>query len=244
MSLPPFCFRANVLAENKTPGSATFLPMEADGETMSRAESTIVGLVIGITCPASLFVLWWWVAAALYICHVFSIPESGVPAAAFTGLGIGILLDIFCLKNWITKFYSLDLKLTVLAYLFWSAVAVAFFMGLPFGNIALGTLAGLYIGRKQYHAGASENLFAGSARNVSIFTALVTGAEAFPIGVLALGEQSVVASLRAIGLDQSLTTGLMGAGLLGVGCLVLMVVQFWCTKTAAALAFRIGKNVA
>ena len=119
---------------------------------MSRAESTIVGLFTGIICPASLFVLSWWVVAALTIYGVFSIPESGIAASAFTGLGLGILLDILGLKNWITRFYGLDVKLTVLAYLFWSAVAVAFFMGLPFGNIALGTLAGLYVGRKQYYA--------------------------------------------------------------------------------------------
>ncbi len=209
---------------------------------MSRAESILVGLFIGIMWPASLFVLWWWAAAALSIYHVLPIPESGVPTAAFTGLGIGIVLDIFCMKNWLTGFYSLDVKLTVLVYLFWSAIAVAFFMGLPFGNIALGTLAGLYIGRKQHHAGASGDLFARTARNVSIFTALVTGTEAFPIGVLALGEQSVVASLRAIGLDQSATTGLRGVGLVSLACLALMAIQFWCAKSAAALAFRLGKE--
>ena len=206
---------------------------------MSRAESTIVGLFIGIICPASLFVLFWWVAAALTIYGVFSIPESGIATAAFTGLGLGILLDILGLKNWITRFYSLDVKLMVLAYLFWSAVAVAFFMGLPFGNIALGTLAGLYVGRKQYYAGASRDLFARSARNVSIFTALVTSAEALPIGVLALSESITVAALRTIvGLDPSVTTGLIGVGLVGVGCLALMAVQFWLTRTAATLAFR------
>jgi len=201
----------------------------------------MIGLFIGIICPVSLFVLCWWVAAALTIYGVVSIPESGIAAAAFAGLGLGILLDILCLKNWITRFYSLDVKLTVLAYLFWSAMAVAFFMGLPLGNIALGTLAGFYLGRKQYHARASRNLFARSARNVSIFTALVTGAEALPIGIMALREQTVVAALRAIvGLDRFVTTGLMGMGLVGTGCLVLMVVQFWCTRTAAALAFRLG----
>jgi len=210
---------------------------------MSRAESTIVGLVIGIICPLSLSVLWWWVAAALTIYGVFSIPESGIATAAFTGLGLGIALDILGLKNWIARFYSLDVKLTVLAYLFWSVMAVAFFMGLPFGNITLGALAGLYVGRKQYHAGASRDLFARSARHVSLFTALVTGAEALPIGVLALDEQIIVAALRAIvGPDQFVTTSLMGVGLVGVGCLALMVVQFWCTKTAAALAFRLGKR--
>ncbi len=210
---------------------------------MGRTGSIIVGLVIGIICPLSLFVLWWWVAAALSIYRLFPIPESGIATAAFTGLGIGIVLDILGLKNWITRFYSLDVKLTVLAYLFWSAMAVAFFMGLPFGNIALGTLAGLYVGRKQYHTGASKSLFARSAKNVSIFTALVTGAEALPIGILALDEQSVVATLRAVaGLDQSVTAGSIGVGLVGVGCLALMAVQFWCTRTAAALAFRLGKN--
>ena len=199
-----------------------------------------MGLVIGIIFPLSFFVLCWWVAAALTICGLFSIPDSGIAAAALTGLGLGILLDILGLKNWIARFYTLDVRLTMLAYLFWSAASVAFFMGLPFGNIALGTLAGVYIGRKQYHARASRDLFARSARNTSTFTALVTGAEALPIGVLALGEQSVVATLRAIGLDQSVTTGLIGVGLVGVGCLVLMAVQFWCTRTAAALAFRVG----
>jgi hypothetical protein len=227
----------------KAPGYAAFLPMEVDGETMSRAESIIVGLLIGIICPLSLFVLGWWIAAALTIYGSFSIPDSGVATAAFTGLGIGIVLDTLGLRNWITRFYGLDVKLTVLAYLFWSAMAVAFFMGLPLGNIALGTLAGLYVGRKQYHAGASGDLFARRARNVSIFTALVTGAAAFPIGVLALGEQIIVAGLRAIGLAQFATSGLMSVGLVGVGCLVLMVVQFWCTRTAAALAFRPSKNV-
>lgn len=218
--------------------------MEAARETMSKAESTIVGLFIGIICPASLFVLCWWVAAALSIYGVFSIPESGIAASAFTGLALGIVLDLRCLKNWIARFYSLDAKLTVLAYLFWSAMAVAFLMGLPFGNIALGTLAGLYVGRKQYHEGASGDLFARRARNVSIFTALVTGAEALPIVVLALGEQIIVAGLRAIGLAQFATTGLMGVGLVGVGCVVLAVVQFWCTRTAATIAFRLGKDVA
>jgi len=228
----------------KAPGYATSLPREAKGETISRAESTIVGLFIGVMCPASLFVLWWWVAAALTIYHVFSIPESGIATAAFTGLGLGIVLDLLCLKNWITRLYSLEVKLTVLAYLFWSAMAVAFFMGLPFGNIALGTLAGLYVGRKQHHAGASGDLFARSARNVSIFTAMVTGAEALPIGILALGEPSIVAALRAIGLDQFVTTGLLGVGLVGAGCIVLVVVQFWCTRTAATIAFRLGNDVA
>ena len=212
---------------------------------MSRAESTVVGFVLGIMCPLSLFVLWWWTAAALAIYHVLPIQEGGIVAAAFAGLGIGIVLDFFRLKNWITRFYNADVKLMVLTYLFWPAIALAFFMGLPFGNIALGTLAGLYVGRQQYHAGGSGDTVTKAARNVSIFTALVTGAEALLIGFLGLHEPITVEVLRVVaGLDQSVTTGPIGIGLVGALCIVLMVVQFWCTRTAAALAFRLGKNVA
>jgi hypothetical protein len=212
---------------------------------MNRAESTVIGFVVGILCPASLFVLLWWSAAALAIYHVLPIPDSGIAVVAFTGLGVGIVLDVLCLKNWIAGFYHASVKLMALAYLFWSAIAVAFFMGLPCGNVVLGTLAGLYVGRKQHHVGASREMFARAARNVSLFTALVTSVEALPIGLLGLHEEIIVEALRAVaGLDQSVVTGPLGVGLVGIGCVVLMIVQFWCTRTATALAFRPDKNVA
>ena len=210
---------------------------------MSRRESTVVGFVVGILCPASFFVLWWWVAAALSHYRVLPIPESGIAIAAFTGLGIGIVLDIFHLKKWITRFYNADVKLIILVYLFWSVIAVALFMGLPFGNLALGILAGLYVGRKQYHAGASEDYFTKAARNVSIFTALVTSVEALPIGLGALSEAVVAQALRSVvGLDQSATAGSVGVVLVGAVCVALLMVQFWCTRTAAVLAFS-SRNV-
>lgn len=212
---------------------------------MNRAESTAIGFVVGILCPASLFVFLWWSAAALAIYRVLPIPDSGVAVAAFTGFGIGIVLDVLCLKNWIARFYHVSIKLMALAYLFWSAIAVAFFMGLPCGNVVLGTLAGLYVGRKQHHIGASREMFARAARNVSLFTALVTSAEVLPIGLLGLHEDVIIEALRAIAkLDQSVVTGPLGIGLVGIGCVVLMIVQFCCTRTATALAFRSGKNVA
>ena len=209
---------------------------------MSRLESIVVGFVTGILSPLSLFVLCWWTTAALVSYHVLPIPDSGIAVAAFTGLAMGVVLDVLRLKNWIAKFYTVDVKLMVLAYLFWSTIAVAFFMGLPFGNIALGTLAGVYVGRRQYHTGESGQSFPKAARNVGIFTALVTGAEALPIGLLTLDERRIMGLLEAVvGLDQSVTTGPIGIGLVGLVCVVLMVVQFWCTRTAAWLAFGLGR---
>lgn len=212
---------------------------------MSRSESIVVGLAVGILCPVSLFVLLWWTTAAFTIYDVLPIKVSGIVTAAFTGLGIGILLDILFLKNWIAGFYSANTKFMVTAYLFCSVVAVAFCMGLPLGNLALGTLAGLYVGRRAYHAGESGSRFRKAARNVSIFTALVTSAEALPIGLLALEHDRYIAEmlLTVVGLGQSDATGPAGVGLIILLCVVLMVVQFWCTRITAALAFRPSRNV-
>ncbi len=209
---------------------------------MSRLESRIIGLFIGIMCPVSLFVLFWWTAAALTIYNILLIPENCITIAAFTGLIAGVVLDVFHLKKWITKFYNADMKLMVFAYLFLSIMAVALFMGLPFGNIALGTLAGLYVGRKQYHSRASTEVFVRNIRNVSIFTTLVTGAEALPIGILARGEPIIVEILQALwGLNQFATTDLNWLSLVTIVCLALSFIQFLCTRTAATLAFKIGK---
>ena len=208
---------------------------------MSKTESIAVGLVVGILCPLLLFILCWWSVAALVIYQVLPIPESVITVAAFTGLVAGVVLDALYLRKWIAQFYSADMRLMVLVYLFCSVIAVAFFMGLPLGNIILGALAGVYVGRRQHHAGGSKELFPRPARTVSIFTALVTGLEALPIGLLALGEGMFAELLEQIvGLEVSAITGTVGIGLVGLLCVVLVAVQFWCTRTAAWFAFGHG----
>ena len=65
-------------------------------------------------------------------------------------------------------------------------------MGIPVGNIVLGTLAGAYIGRREYHAARSGESVSKTIMKASLFTAILTGAEALPIGFLALNEGWVV----------------------------------------------------
>ena len=217
------------------PGPAPDLP-----SMMNRTERTIIAAVTAVICPASLFFLFWWISAALSISGMLPLSEGWIAAAAISGLCLGAVLDILCLNRWIGNFYSINTKFLLLAYLFWSAVAVALLMGLPFLNIALGILAGLYMGRKQYHAGSARDTFAKTARNVSCFTTFVTGAEALPIGVLALGEDIGKIFGSAVGLVQSVAGGPMGIPLVIVICVLLMVAQYWCTRAAARFAFKLG----
>ena len=122
---------------------------------MTKTESVVVGFAVGILCPLLLFVLFWWVSAALTIYHVLPLPESGIAVAAFIGLALGVALDVLYLRSWISEFYRADMRVMVTVYLCCSMIAVSFFMGLPVGNLVLGTLAGAYIGRREYHTARS-----------------------------------------------------------------------------------------
>ncbi|MDY7078503.1 MAG: hypothetical protein SXV54_16430, partial [Chloroflexota bacterium] len=209
---------------------------------MTKTESVAVGFVVGILCPLLLFALCWWITAMLVIYHVLHIPEIGIAVAAFTGLALGITLDVLYLRRWIPRFYSVDVRVMMLVYLCCSVIGVAFFMGLPGGNVVLGTLAGIYVGRREYHAVGRGESVSKTIRRASLFTAIVTGAEALPIGLLALNEDWVVEWLqRVTGMEAEAVTGLFGIGLVVVLCAVLMAVQFWCTKTMAWIAFGYGR---
>jgi hypothetical protein len=208
---------------------------------VSRVESIIVGSFLGIACPLSFFVLGWWTSASLAMSQVLPISESGIAALAITGLCVGILLDAFFLRKWTVRFYTFDLKLIAPVYLFWSAVAVASLMGLPFANLVLGTLAGLYVGRRAYHAGTNEEKFRIVARSASILTGLVTSGEEAVIGVLVLRDSSVVNSIGTVtGLEESIIAGPIGIVFVVIACVMLFIVQFWCTRTAARFAFRVS----
>ena len=204
---------------------------------LTKTETIAVGLVVGILCPLLSFILFWWVAASLSIFHVLPIPESGITAAAFTGLGLGILIDARYLGSWIPQFYSVELRVMALVYLGCSLVAVASFMGLPLGNLILGTLAGVYVGRRQFHTASSQVSALKTIHQASLFTALVTGTEALAIGLLALGEDWVIEELEGIiGVSSSVAAGWFGIGLVVVLCAALMIVQFWCTSTTARIS--------
>ncbi|HEY46889.1 MAG TPA: hypothetical protein G4O14_08905 [Anaerolineae bacterium] len=116
--------------------------------TINRVEKVAISIFIAIASPASLFVLLWWSTSALAMSRVLKIQEDTIIIASLLGLGIGILVNIFFLNDLRESFYDFGYKFLIPLYFFWSAIALAFFMGMPFGNLLLGTLAGLYYGRR------------------------------------------------------------------------------------------------
>lgn len=204
---------------------------------MTKTETITVSLIVGIICPALLFVLLWWSSAALAI--YVPIPERLIIMTALSGLAAGIVLDIIYLKKWSLQFYHLKMWFLVLVYLFCSAIATAICMGLPLGNLVLGTLAGAYIGRRAFHSTQSRRMFSQTAKKVAVFTAVITGAWTLLIGICALSEEVVIDFFQSVmGLTPAIISGPVGIGLVILCGFILMIGQYWCSKALAWKMFR------
>ena len=208
---------------------------------MNKFETTSIGLFVGIACPFLGFVAFWWTSALLHL-QGFPVPEGMIKAAGLTGLGLGCLLDVVFLRRWVGKFYTANPWLIVMIYLGLCVVAVGSFMGVPVGTFSLGIAAGVYIGRREHHRQADGVLAATTFHKVAIFTASVTTLAALPIGILALqSEQEILRWLEnTFDLNRNSLQGDGGFILIGVLCVLLFVMQYWSTRMAGRLAFRIG----
>jgi hypothetical protein len=206
---------------------------------LEKKEYYLIGTFLALLIPFMIGVLFWWTVAALDIFKIVAVSERIIAIAAITGLAIGILLDFVYLKKWITKFYEMNRVISIPLYLFCSLMAVAFFMGVPVGNLFLGLLAGIYIGRKYHYLKSDQASFASASKNVSIFSAFVTSIEALPIGLLALQEESIIHSInRTLGLILFHANKIVDVLLIVILCGVLFWIQFFVTRFGAELSFR------
>ena len=207
---------------------------------MSKIESIIVGLFLGITCPLLTFVTFWWSAALLHM-HVAGFPVRVVIASAFAGLAVGLILDVLFLRSWVRRIYRANLWLMGVCYLGLCTVAVAFFMGLPVGTLTLGVVAGVYMGRRESYARDDWSRAAPVLRKTALTVAAVTTVGALPIGILALSQRDVLRILeRLSGFDPARLQEWPGFVLIGGLCALLFVLQCWFSKKAGLIAYGIG----
>jgi hypothetical protein len=206
---------------------------------IGKTESVIIAVFLFIAFPFTFFVLAWWGSLML------STPEKAIPVCAFAGLGVGIAVVISGLRTWLSRFYSAGKILTVPLYLFWSAIALAFFMGLPIGVVTLGLLAGFYAGRKGYHAGMTTNGFKKYVLKVCVFTSIVTGFVSLAMGILAVQDARTMQHiLMLVGMSSLGATASGRAVLVVIAVPVLIGVQYWLTSRMAWWGFGFGRKKA
>jgi hypothetical protein len=206
---------------------------------MRKTESIVIGLLLGIAIPFLTFVVFWWTTALIHL-SIPSIPIEVVIAAAFTGLVVGVVLDLAYLKRWIKGFYTANPRVLATLYLGLCIVAVALFMGLPVGTLILGVGAGIYVGRRRRIALAGNTTSALSIRHTAFFAASVTALAALPIGLLALDDRSVIGLLETRLFFGHVQIGSMtGPALIASLCCILFAIQYGCTLAAGKLSYRL-----
>jgi hypothetical protein len=206
---------------------------------MRKTESIIVGLVLGITIPLLTFVVFWWAMALIHF-SIPSFPVEVVIAAAFTGLLVGILLDLVYLKRWVKGFYTANPWMLMVFYLGLCIATVAVFMGLPVGTLIVGVGAGIYVGRRRRVASAGITTSTLSIRKTAAFAAFVTAMAALPIGLLALDDPNIISMVETrLLFDHIQINSMTGPALIVLLCCILFAVQYGCTLAAGKLSYRL-----
>jgi hypothetical protein len=187
----------------------------------TKIEHFALGLILAPLAPIAGLLGFWWTSYAL-------LPESWIPFCALVGLALGILADIFLLKNMVARAYRLGTLFWLGVLLFYSVGTFGFFMGLPVFNAALAIPVGFVVGGKL----ARETADRARVRRLSLRTctlttvlmALVCTASAF-FALMSPSTSSDLSGMLGLGFEvtPAMIWGIIlvgGTGLLAVNWLL------------------------
>ena len=163
---------------------------------MGKIESVIVVCVLLIACPLAALVPTVLISFELF--QRGAISDQAYKYSVLTILAGVIFLTTIKLKPWTARFYSLKTHITLPVFLLLSVLALSFCMGTLVGNLILGALAGLYLGRKGLHTHIPIDLFKRTVRRWGLFIAVLMGLMASAMGVLAVGEKRTLMHILSL----------------------------------------------
>ena len=204
---------------------------------MSKVESIFVGLIIGPVLPIVLFLAGWWISLSF-------VTDWTVFVFGLIGLGIGFIVDLIFLKQWISRAYMWQTKVLAGVYIFYSVGVFGFFMGVPIFNLAVGIMAGIFMGRRFYHSGTTKERLHTGVQKVSLFTASTMGVVSVASAYFATKDlRDTALNLRGMFKLSFLPTDQMIIVLIVVGGIGLVLGQYFSTKRLTHLSYRIGSHV-
>jgi hypothetical protein len=203
---------------------------------VSRAETVLIALGLAVACPLVAGVAGWWGSAAVCL-YVAPISERVIQMCALAGLCAGVLADLLFLRRWVAWFYTAGWPCVAGVYLAIFVLGFAFCMGVPLGTFAVGTVGGLYLGRRLRHGGADGAEVRRTLTRGALCAASLTALFTLPIGLLSLGEPLVLRAAAAFGFAEASVRGLPGQALAVAASAILFTLQFWTARAAGLLAF-------
>ncbi len=200
----------------------------------TKLERSILGLILAPLMPLAFLLGGWWLAYVL-------LPEAWIFLGALFGLLLGLLLDFPLLKKWINDADMLGIPFWAVVFVFYSIGLFGFFMGVPVFNLVLALPAGFILGSRLASQHADEIKLRVVSRHVSEFTTFVLALICVASAMIALADPFTEANLQGmLALPFSVTRGMV-IGLIAVGGVVLLLLNWLLTFASARFTYKILK---
>ena len=200
----------------------------------TKLERYILGLILAPLMPLAFLLGGWWLAYVL-------LPEAWIFLGALFGLLLGLLLDFPLLKKWINDADMLGIPFWAVVFVFYSIGLFGFFMGVPVFNLVLALPAGFILGSRLASQHADEIKLRVVSRHVSEFTTFVLALICVASAMIALADPFTEANLQGmLALPFSVTRGMV-IGLIAVGGVVLLLLNWLLTFASARFTYKILK---
>ena len=202
---------------------------------MKLAETVIIKLFSWTVIPSMLFIISWWGLALIPILNIYEISDKLIAFFAISGMFIGFIISIFTHKYLFFNFYKIDYFYLSLFYIFFSAVGIAFLMGIPILVILIGVIAGIYIGRRLYITNSYDEKI---VKSVSIFSSLVTGF--WVLFICLIIKNDVALNQEYTGISIDIFSGTFGMLIVVLIVLLFILLQYFLTNVSCKLAYKMG----
>ena len=200
----------------------------------TKLERYILGLILAPLMPLAFLLGGWWLAYVL-------LPEAWIFLGALSGLLLGLLLDFPLLKKWINDADMLGIPFWAVVFVFYSIGLFGFFMGVPVFNLVLALPAGFILGSRLASQHADEIKLRVVSNRVSEFTTFVLALICVASAMIALADPFTEANLQGmLALPFDVTRGMV-IGLIVVGGVVLLLLNWLLTFTFARVTYKFLK---
>jgi hypothetical protein len=197
----------------------------------TKFEQIALGSLLAPPAPIAGLLGGWWGSYAL-------LPEKWIPFFAIGGLLLGLLVDVFILKQLIARAHKMRMISWIVLFLFYTVGVFGFVMGVPVLNAGLAIPAGIVIGGKLAREAADQKRLKKISLQTCMFTTGILALVCIASATLALLSPSTPSDLQGmLGLGFDVTPGMVW-GLILVGGTGLLAVNWGLTTLSVRLTYR------
>lgn len=190
---------------------------------MNRIDKLILGLIFGSVFPIFSFLI-----AVIIWFNYFG--NENVIYFVVVGLLIGLFIDIIILKKLINNGFNTSIWILICIYLFYNIGMYGLFMGFPVFNLIMGVIAGYYFGKKIIYNSIPLIERAAIIKRVASFTGCIMLLICIASGLIAMIDKYTGKDLQMIFGLQFEVSKTMIMGIILIGGLTLVIVQYFLTK--------------